>query len=263
VESYSLGQRALAETLGTALLVLVGPGSVVATLVLAGDSTPAITGSDLLGISFAFGFIITALVYALGKVSGCHINPAITFALAATKRFPWRELPAYWGAQVVGATLGAFGIWAMFAKSGIDLGMGQTSFNEDTTSWASAIVAEAIGTFMLMLAVIGIVDTRSPSEFAGLVIGGVVVAIIMVVGPVTGASLNPARAFGPELVSAIGGGATHWGQLVPVYILPGLVGSGLAVVVYDALATPRVVEAPIKAAVTSPDPGARGAAAGK
>ena len=107
--SYSLGQRALAETLGTALLVLVGPGSVVATLVLAGDAKPAITGSDLLGISFAFGFIITALVYALGKVSGCHINPAVTFALAATKRFPWREVPTYWAAQVVGAVLGALG----------------------------------------------------------------------------------------------------------------------------------------------------------
>ena len=110
--SYSLGQRALAETLGTALLVLVGPGSVVATLVLAGTSKPAVTGADLLGISFAFGLIITALVYALGKVSGCHINPAVTFALAATKRFPWREVPAYWAAQVVGAVLGALGIWA-------------------------------------------------------------------------------------------------------------------------------------------------------
>jgi glycerol uptake facilitator protein len=264
METYSLGQRALAETLGTALLVLVGPGSVVATLVLAGDSTPAIAGSDLLGISFAFGLIITALVYALGKVSGCHINPAVTFALAATKRFPAREVPTYIGAQVIGAVLGALGIWALFAQSGIDLGMGQTSFNEDTTTWASAIFAEGIGTFMLMLAILGIVDARSPGDFAGIVIGGVVVAIIMVVGPVTGASLNPARAFGPELVSAIGGGATHWGQLVPVYIIPGLVGSALAAFVYDALATPRRFEAPIKTAVTHPDTAApSGAAAGK
>jgi glycerol uptake facilitator protein len=252
MDTYSLGQRALAETLGTALLVLVGPGSVVATLVLAGDSTPAITGADLLGISFAFGLIITALVYALGKVSGCHINPAVTFALAATKRFPWREVPTYISAQVVGAVLGALGIWALFSGA-IDLGMGQTSFNEDTTTWASAVFAEGIGTFMLMLAVLGIVDSRSPGDFAGIVIGGAVVAIIMVVGPVTGASLNPARAFGPELVSAIGGGPTQWAQLVPVYVLPGLVGAGLAAVVYDALATPRKITAPIKSAVTHPD----------
>ena len=256
MQEHSLPQRAFAETLGTALLVLVGPGSVVATLVLAGKSTPAVTGADLLGISFAFGLIITALVYAIGKVSGCHINPAVTFALASTKRFPWREVPAYWGAQVVGAVVGAFGIWAVFAHTGIDLGMGQTSFNESTTTWASAIFAEGIGTFMLMYAILGIVDSRSPGDFAGIVIGGVVVAIIMVVGPVTGASLNPARAFGPEFVSALGGGATHWNQLLPVYIVPGLVGSALAAFVYDFLATPRVVEAPIKAAVTHPDTGA-------
>jgi glycerol uptake facilitator protein len=251
---HSLSQRALAETLGTALLVLVGPGSVVATLILAGKSVPAVTGADLLGISFAFGLIITALVYALGKVSGCHINPAVTFALAATKRFPWREVPAYWGAQVVGAVIGALGIWAVFAHSGIDLGMGQTSFNEDTTAWGQAIFAEGIGTFILMFAILGIVDSRSPGDLAGIVIGGVVIAIIMIVGPITGASLNPARAFGPELVSAIGGGATHWGQLIPVYVLPGLVGSGLAAVIYDALATPRKVVRPIKEAVTHPDP---------
>ena len=150
----------------------------------------------------------------------------MTFALAATKRFPWREVPTYWASQVVGAVLGALGIWAMFTGTGIDLGMGQTSFNEETTTWASAIFAEGIGTFMLMFAILGIVDSRSPGDFAGIVIGGAVIAIIMVIGPITGASLNPARAFGPEFVSAIGDGTTHWNQLVPVYVLPGLVGAG-------------------------------------
>src|SRR5579859_5467199 len=116
---YSMPQRALAEVFGTAALVLVGPGSVIATLTLAGKAVPAVTEADLLGISFAFGFIITALVYAIGKVSGCHINPAVTFALAATKRFKWRELPIYWAAQVVGAVLGALGIWALFGHNAV------------------------------------------------------------------------------------------------------------------------------------------------
>jgi glycerol uptake facilitator protein len=250
---HSLSQRALAETLGTALLVLVGPGSVVATLTLAGDSTPAITGADLLGISFAFGLVIAAMVYAIGKVSGCHINPAVTFALAATKRFPWREVPAYWGAQVLGAVIGAFGIWAVFAGSAIDLGMGQTSFNPDTATWVQAIFCEGIGTFILMFTILGIVDGRSPSDLAGLIIGGVVIAIIMLVGPITGASLNPARAFGPELISAFGSGATHWSQLIPVYVLPGLAGAGLAAFAYDQIATPRKVVRPIREAVSTPD----------
>jgi glycerol uptake facilitator protein len=256
-EKFSLTQRAVAEVLGTALLVLVGPGSVVATLELAGKAVPAITGADLLGISFAFGFIITAMVYAIGKVSGCHINPAVTFALAVTKRHPWREVPAYWIAQVAGAVIGAFAIWAIFGHTGIKLGMGQTSFNESATTWAQAIFAEGIGTAVLMFAILGIVDGRSPSDLAGLVIGGIVIAIIMIVGPVTGASLNPARAFGPELVSAIGGGVTHWNQLIPVYILPGLVGAGIAAVAYDFLAKPRIVVEPVLDAVTHPDPGPR------
>jgi glycerol uptake facilitator protein len=253
MESYSLSQRAVSEALGTALLVLVGPGSVVGALVLAGDAKPAITGGDLLGISFAFGFVIAAAVYALGKVSGCHINPAVTFALAVTKRFPWREVPAYWIAQVGGGIVGAFGIWAVFGHHAIDLGMGQTSFSTDTFTWAGAILAEGLGTFLLMFAILGIVDGRSPNELAGLVIGGIVVGIIMVIGPITGASLNPARAFAPELVSAIGGGVTHWAQLVPVYVLPGLVGAGLAAFGYDLIAEPRRAKRPIQTAVTTPD----------
>jgi glycerol uptake facilitator protein len=259
METYSLGQRALAEVVGTALLVLVGPGSVVAALVLAGDSEPAITGADLLGISFAFGLVIVALVYALGKVSGCHINPAVTFALALRKRFPWREVPAYWGAQLVGGVIGAFGIWAAFTQTGIDAGLGHASFNEETYSWGAAIFAEAIGTGILMFAILGIVDKRSPGDFAGLVIGGVVVAIIMIFGPITAASLNPARAIGPEVVLGIGDGATTWNQIIPVYVLPGLFGAGVAAFLYDFLAKPRIVETPIKEAVSHPDPGQDGA----
>jgi glycerol uptake facilitator protein len=250
---YSKTQRALAETLGTAALVLVGPGSVVATLILAGKAVPAVTGADLLGISFAFGLIITALVYAIGKVSGCHINPAVTFALALTKRVPWSEAPLYWGSQFVGAVLGAFAIWGVFGQRAIDLGMGQTAYTEAVTSLPAAAGAEFLGTALLMFAILGIVDSRSPGDLAGIVIGGVVIAIIMVVGPITGASLNPARAFGPQLVSAIAGGATHWGQYIPVYLIPGFAGTAAAAFLYDYLATPRVVQEPVEEAVTHPD----------
>jgi glycerol uptake facilitator protein len=141
----------------------------------------------------------------------------------------------------------------VFAHNAIDLGMGMTSFNEDASTWAQAIFSEGIGTFMLMFAILGIVDSRSPSDLAGLVIGGVVIAIIMIVGPITGASLNPARAFGPELISSFKSGATHWNQLIPVYILPGLAGAAIAAYVYDFLAEPRRVVRPIKEAVSHPD----------
>ena len=239
---YSMPQRALAEFFGTAALVLVGPGSVIATLTLAGKAVPAVTEADLLAISFAFGFIITALVYAIGKVSGCHINPAVTFALAATKRFPWRELPIYWAAQYAGAIVGAFAIWGVFGANAVTFGMGQTHFAADASTgyYLQAALAEALGTGLLLFAILGIVDGRSAgAPLAGVVIGGAVVGIILVFGPVTGASLNPARAFGPELVQAIAGGTTFWTQYVPVYLIPGLVGATAALFLYDFLANPR------------------------
>jgi glycerol uptake facilitator protein len=250
---YSMPQRALAEFFGTAALVLVGPGSVIATLTLAGKAVPAVTEADLLAISFAFGFIITALVYAIGKVSGCHINPAVTFALAVTKRFPWKEVPFYWVAQYAGATLGAFAIWGVFGANAVTFGMGQTHFAADASSsyYLQAALAEALGTGLLLFAILGIVDGRSAgAPLAGVVIGGAVVGIILVFGPVTGASLNPARAFGPELVQAIAGGTTFWTQYLPVYLVPGFVGAALALFLYDFLANPRLVERPIQAAVT-------------
>jgi glycerol uptake facilitator protein len=154
----------------------------------------------------------------------------------------------------VGGILGALGIWALFTQTGVDMGLGQASFNEDSYSWGSAIFAEFIGTALLMFAILGIVDARSPGDFAGLVIGGVVIAIIMVLGPITAASLNPARAIGPAVAATIAGGTTHWNQIIPVYILPGLAGAALAAFAYDFLATPRTVRQPIESAVTHPDP---------
>ncbi len=160
---HSMSQRAIAEMFGTAALVLVGPGSVIATLTLAGKAVPAVTEADLLAISFAFGFIITALVYAIGKVSGCHINPAVTFALAVTRRFPWKEVPVYWGAQYVGAIIGAFAIWGVFGQNAVTFGMGQTHFAADASSsyYLQAALAEALGTGLLIFAILGIVDVLS------------------------------------------------------------------------------------------------------
>ena len=252
---YSTFQKALAEVFGTAALVLVGPGSVIATLTLAGKAVPAVTEADLLAISFAFGFIITALVYAIGKVSGCHINPAVTFALAVTKRMPWKEVPLYWISQYIGAVIGAFAIWGVFGANAVTFGMGQTHFAADasTTYFLQAALAEALGTGLLIFAILGIVDSRSPGTLAGIVIGGAVVGIILIFGPITGASLNPARAFGPELVQAIAGGATFWTQYVPVYLIPGFVGAAGAAFLYDFLANPRLVEEPVIEAVSHED----------
>src|SRR5881392_1034398 len=138
---HHVSQRLFAEFIGTALLVFIGAGSVPAILLLESGSKAPFSGADLGFISMAFGLIIVALVYTIGKVSGCHINPAVTFALAVTKRFPWREVPSYWAAQVVGAVIGAFAIWAVFAHTAIDLGMGQTSFNQSASTWGQAIFA--------------------------------------------------------------------------------------------------------------------------
>jgi glycerol uptake facilitator len=256
MEEHSSAQRALAEVIGTALLVFVGAGSVPAILLLESGTKAPFSGADLGMIAFAFGLIVTAMVYTVGKVSGCHINPAVTFALAATKRFPWREVPMYWGIQFVGALIGAFAIWATFAGRATDLGygFGLTNFDHSTISWGSAFFAEAIGTAILMFTILGIVDTRSPEGWAGLVIGLVVVAIIIVIGPITNAAINPARVFGPLFVQTIDGSHTHnWLKFIGVYLPATVLGATVAAFIYDAIATPRRIVQPIEAAVTEPD----------
>jgi glycerol uptake facilitator protein len=255
MEQYSAAQRALAEFIGTALLVFVGAGSVPAILLLEGGTKAPFSGADLGFISMAFGLIVVAMVYTVGKVSGCHINPAVTFALAVTKRLPWSEVPLYWGSQVAGGIAGAFAMWGSFGTRAVDLGygFGVVHFDHTVTSWGSAMLIEGIGTAILLFTIMGIVDTRSPEGWAGLVIGLVIVAIIITVGPITNASLNPARAIGPLFVSTIHGGVHNWTQQFLAYVPANLVGAAVAVFAYDWLAAPRKIARPIKEAVTEPD----------
>lgn len=233
-----LMRRLAAEALGTALLVLFGAGSVVAALTLGGGK---LDYAGLGMIALAFGLVIAVVIYALGTTSGAHINPAVTVSLAAVGRFSWRDVGPYVAAQLAGAVVGALLILAAFGGAAADLGTGQTTLS-DGVSFGQGLVAEAVGTYLLLFAIMGLaVDQRAPTGWAGLMIGLAVTCAIMVMGPLTGGSLNPARTFGPVLATAIGGGDAGWSDL-PVYILGPLIGGLAAVFSYDAVARPRDAE---------------------
>lgn len=228
----------VAEAIGTGFLVLFGAGSVVAALT-ANDGALAYPGLGF--VALTFGLAIAVAIYAFGTTSGAHLNPAVTVSLAAVNRFPWRDVPAYVVAQLVGATVGAALIWAIFGGDAIDLGVGQTAI-ADGTNYLQAIVAEALATFLLVTAIMALaVDRRAPGGWAGLMIGLAVAAAILLTGPITGGSLNPARTFGPLLIATIGGGDTFWGDL-PAYVVGPLIGGAAAAVAYDYVARPRAVE---------------------
>jgi glycerol uptake facilitator protein len=146
-------------------------------------------------------------------------------------------------------------MWGSFGTKAVNLGygFGVVHFNGSTTTWGSAMLIEGIGTAILLFTILGIVDSRSPEGWAGLVIGLVVVGIIITVGPVTNASLNPARAIGPLLVTTIHGGVHNWTQQFLAYIPANLIGAALACFAYDWMATPRKIVRPIQEAVTEPD----------
>ncbi len=232
----SLARRAAAEVVGTALLVFVGAGS-VAALILLGDGKP-FSGADLGFVALAFGFVVVACVYVLGPISGSHINPAVTIAFAATRRFPWRDVPVYVAAQFCGATVGALLMWGVFGSRGTSLGLGfgMASFDESTVSWGSAFLAEALAAGMLLFIVLGAIDKGAPQAVAGIVIGLGLTAIVLVIGPITAGSTNPARVFGPLFVQTIDGSGVHnWLQFLAVYVPAEIVGGVLAALGYDAL----------------------------
>jgi glycerol uptake facilitator protein len=238
-----LAQKLAAEFIGTAFLVFIGVGSVPATLIVNGDAP--FTMADLGMISFAFGMVVIATVYALGHIGGNHINPAVTLGLAATGKFPWALVPAYMCAQVAGAVLGAVAIIGVLGQKASDVGLGVASYGP-TISTAQAFTAEFVGTFILVFTIFGVIHRKAVAGFAGLAIGVVVFAAIIPVAPTTGASINPARTIGPMLVQQIAGGDVKWNQL-PVYLAAELLAGLVAALAYVALShTPGDAQAPVE-----------------
>lgn len=238
VMQFGLLRRVAAEAVGTAVLVLVGTGSVVAALSV-GDAQLDYAGLGF--IALAFAIVVAVVIYGLGPVSGAHINPAVTVALAMTGRFPWREVGAYVAAQCAGACAGSLLVVATYGQGAVDLGLGATALGEGV-SYGQGIAAEAVGTFVLMFAVMAMaVAPHAPPGWAGLIIGLSVAAAILLIAPQTGGSLNPARTFGPNLTLALFGGGVAWGQLA-VYCIGPLVGAAAAVLGYDALTRTRAAQ---------------------
>lgn len=236
MSSNTYPQKLLAELLGTAVLVFIGVGSVPATLII-GGSAP-FTMAELGMISLAFAMAVVALVYSIGHISGCHINPAVTLALAATGKMPWRDVPGYLVAQLAGAVVGALAIVGVLGHKAVTVGLGIASYGSGVGA-GRAFLAEAIGTAILVFVVFGAaVDGRAPGGFPGLAIGLAVFAIIIPVAPATGASINPARTFGPMLVGQLYGGTVHWNQIV-VYVGAEILGGLIAGFGYVALNTKR------------------------
>jgi|SRR3954452_18483469 len=235
-----LTRRLCAEAVGTGILVLFGAGSVVAALTVgSGKLDYAALGM----VSIAFALAIAVAIYAFGETSGAHINPAVTISLAAVGRFPWSEVGPYVGAQLIGGIAGAGLIAAAFGGHAVDIGTGVTTVAHGI-GWFRAIVAEAIGTYLLVTAIMALaVDKRAPAGWAGLMIGLAVAVAILLIGPITGGSLNPARTFGPLLVNTLGGSDTNWRDL-PVYLVGPLVGGIAAAASYDAIARPRLFDEP-------------------
>lgn len=241
----SLAKRSIAEAVGTFILVYFGAGAAAITLMISQGSSPpnpfnigigTLGGlGDWFAIGMAFAIAIAASIYALGRISGAHLNPAVTIALLATRRFSLGDAIPYILAQLVGASVASF----LFAASvGMDAvtvgGLGATAPFPGIGYW-QAVIVEAIGTFLLMLTIMGVaVDRQAPPGFAGLVIGLVVGGIITTIGNITGSSLNPARTFGPYIGDYILGGNSLW-HFFPIYIIGPVAGALIAAFLYDYL----------------------------
>ena len=226
----SLQKRATAEFIGTFWLVFGGCGAAVLAAAFPN------LGIGFLGVACAFGLTVLTMAFAIGHISGCHLNPAVSVGLAVGKRFPASELPAYIVAQVIGAVVAASVLYVIASgKAGFDLagGFASNGYAEHSPggySLVACLVAEVVLTFMFLMIILGATDRRAPQGFAPIAIGLGLTLIHLVGIPVTNTSVNPARSTGPALF--VGGWAIQ--QLWLFWVAP-LVGAAIAGVAYSAL----------------------------
>jgi aquaporin Z len=227
-------KKYLAEMVGTFVLVFGGVGSAV----LAGSHI------GFLGVSFAFGLSLLAMVYAIGPISGCHINPAVTLGVLMAKKIGVKDAAAYVVAQIVGAIIasGVILFVARGAAAGYDVataGLGANGFGAHSPegySLGAALVAEIVLTMFLVVTVLGSTDIKAPVGFAGVAIGLVLTLIHLVGIPITNTSVNPARSIGPALF--VGGWAI---EQLWLFIVAPLIGAAIAAVVYGAMRIPAEI----------------------
>jgi aquaporin Z len=214
-------KKAAAEFIGTFTLVLFGCGAVV----LAGGQV------GQLGIAFAFGLAIVAMAYGIGPISGCHVNPAVSFAAFLAKRLGLKDMLVYWAAQVLGALAAAGLLWFLAVSGGgaYDGNLGQNGWGPGYLgeySLAAALVFEVVMTFLFVLVILG-ATASGDRLLAGLAIGLTLAAIHIVGIQVTGVSVNPARSIGPALVAGGPAIAQLW-----LFIVAPLTGAALAGLVF-------------------------------
>lgn len=182
-------RRLAAEAVGTFVLVFAGTGAIIIDDLNGG-------GIGTLGIGIVFGLTVAAMIYATGHISGAHINPAVTFAFALARHFPVRMAPLYWAAQLTGATVASLSLLAMFGSVG---SMGATL---PSGSDLQSLALEAVLSFILMFVIMAVAtDVRAVGQTAAIAIGATVGLEAIFAGPISGASMNPARSFAPALVA--------------------------------------------------------------
>ncbi len=189
-------KKYVAEMLGTMVLVLMGCGAAV----FAGTINQSFTPIGTLGVAFAFGLSVVAMAYGIGKISGCHINPAITLGMLLTKRISGKDAGMYMIFQVIGAVIGSAILYSIahFSIDAIEPGHTLTGAN-GYSHVVPAFIAETVFTFIFLLVVLGSTSKGANTKFAGLAIGLTLVLIHIVCIPITGTSVNPARSIGPAL----------------------------------------------------------------